>query len=128
MIAWSVVIGIVGALATWCATRSLGTRESSQRPHLYWSLGLAALGPAWLIGLLGLLGPSPIVRPEPSLEVAFIFSSSAALLGVIVSDAVVRRLRASGRGHGPVTYWLLGVVAVGPAWAIALLGLAWTRP
>lgn len=122
------VIGIVGVLATWCATRSLGTRESSQRRHLYWFLGLAALAPAWLIAFVGLLGPSPIVGPEPSLKVAFIFSSSAALLGVIVSDAVARRFRASGREHGAPTYWLLGVAALGPAWAIALLGLAWTRP
>lgn len=97
------------------ATRYLGTRESGQRPHLYWSLGLAALLPAWLIAFVGLLGSSPTARPEASLSAAFISSSSAALLGILLSDAAVRRLRESGRDHPPQTYWLLGVAALCPA-------------
>lgn len=110
MIAWSVVIGLVGALATWGATRSLGARESSQRPHLHWSLGLAALLPAWLVAFVGLLGASPTG------------------LGIILSDGAVRRLRESGRAYRAVTYWLLGGAALVPAWGIALVGLIWTRP
>ena len=126
MIAWSILIGLVGALATWGATRSLGARESSQRPHLHWSLGLAALGPAWLIAFVGLLGGSPTGRPDAS---SFLhLSSSAALLGIILSDAAARRLRESGRAYRSVTYWLLGGAPLVPAWGIALLGLIWTRP
>lgn len=126
--AWSVVTGGLGVLVTWLITAYLARRRRLLNPVLSWVLGLAALAPAWLIAFVGLLGPSPIVGSEPSLKVAFIFSSSAALLGFIVSDAVARRLRASGREHGAPTYWLLGVAALGPAWAIALLGLAWTQP
>jgi hypothetical protein len=128
MIAWSVLIGLVGALATWGATRSLGVRESSQRPHLYWSLGLAALGPAWLIAFVGLLGGSPTGRPGASLSVFLHLASSAALVGIILSDGAMRRLRESGRAHRSVTYWLLGGAALVPAWGIALLGLTWMTP
>jgi hypothetical protein len=127
MIAWSVVIGLVGMLATWGATRALGARESSPRPHLHWSLGLAALGPAWLVAFVGLLGSSPTGRPEASLSASFIVSSSVALLGIILSDGAVRRLRESGRVYPAVTYWLLGAAALVPAWGMALLGLIWTR-
>jgi hypothetical protein len=128
MIAWSVLIGLVGALATWGAMRSLGARESSQRPHLDWSLGLAALLPAWLIAFVGLLGASPTGRPEASLSVFLHLASSAALLGIILSDGAMRRLRESGRAYRSVTYWLLGGAALVPAWGIALVGLIWTRP
>jgi len=117
MIAWSVLIGLVGTLVTWGATRSLGARESSPRPHLHWSLGLAALLPAWLVAFVGLLGASPTGRPEASLSASFIVSSSAALLGIILSDGAVRRLRESGRAYRAVTYWLLGGAALVPAWA-----------
>lgn len=89
---------------------------------LCWALGLAALLPAWLIAFLGLMGSSPIGRRIP-LEIAFLLSSAAALLGVIVTDAVVRRLSEPARPHRPLTYWLLGVAALVPAWGIALAGL-----
>jgi hypothetical protein len=55
---------------------------------------------------------------------AFIGSSSVPLVGVIVTDIVVRHLRQSGRAHRPVIYWLLGVAAILPGWGIALLALS----
>ena len=122
---WSGVVGVLGLLATLGSTVQLGTRKSDRGPHLYWFLGLAALLPAWLIAFTGLLGPSMGERPEPWLSVSFIASSAAGLLGVILADGAVRRLHESGRGHPPVTYWLLGVTALFPAWCIALLGLLW---
>lgn len=127
MMAWSVVVGVAGILATWIWVTCLARRPSFD-PFRAWLLGLAALLPAWLIGFLGLLGTSTGERPEPSVSIPFILSSSAALLGIILSDAAVRRFRESGREHRPVTYWLLGVAAVFPAWCLALLGLTWTRP
>ena len=126
--AWSLVMGALGVLVTWSVSTHLARRRPPLNRVVFWVLGLAALAPAWLIALVGLLGPLPIGRPGPALEVGFIFSSSAALLGVIVSDAVVRHLRASGREYRPATYWLVGVATLLPAWVIALLGLAWTRP
>lgn len=95
-------------------------------PYGYWLLGLAALLPAWLIALLGLLGPTPIVgRPGIVWEVAFISSSAGALVGLLASDAALRRAAGSAGGGRPITAWLLGAGALAPAWAITLLGLAW---
>lgn len=125
VVAWSVVVGVVGLLATWGGTAYLSKRASHRNPHHYWFLGLAALLPAWLIAFVGLLGPSTGERPELSLSMSFILSSSAVLLGIILADGAVRRRRESWRTHRPVTYWLLGVSALCPAWCIALLGLLW---
>jgi hypothetical protein len=119
MIAWSVVVGVLGVLVTGGGTAYVSGRKHGASPHLCWILGLAALLPAWLLAFLGLLGPSPAGRPEGSLGASFIVSSSAALLGIIVTDGAVRRLSASEGGRRPLTYWCLG---------IALLGLIWTRP
>lgn len=125
--AWSVVAGLLGVLGTWVGMIRLTQRQSPPSPVLYWILGVASLLPAWGIAFVGLFGSAPVVgRPEPSLSVPFILSSSAGLLGVILTDAAVRRLHASGQPRRPVTDWLLGVAALAPAWCIALLGLAWT--
>jgi zinc transporter ZupT len=128
MITWSVVVSALGLLASWGVTAYLTRRQHSRDPHLYWILGLAGLLPAWLIAFLGLLGSSTGGRSEVSLSVSWILSSAAALLGVIVTDALVRRLHESGRTHRPLMYWFLGIVALLPAWGIALWSLTWTRP
>lgn len=127
VVVWSIALGLLGALAALGGTAYLGGRPSSRSPHLYWVLGLAGLLPAWLIGFVGLLGASTGQRPEVSLSFPFILSSAAALFGVILTDAAVRRSLESGQVRRPVAYWLLGVVALFPAWCIVLLGLAWTR-
>jgi hypothetical protein len=90
-----------------------------------WLLGLAALGPAWLVVLVGLLnatgaGAGTVAAPRG----AFLAPSAAALLGVIASDAAARRLRESGRPGPGIVYWLLGVLAFLPAWAITVALLA----
>lgn len=123
MITWSILAGLLGVLGTGVGTALLASRRSDQRPEIHWLLGIAALFPAWLIAFLGLLGLSTGPRPEKALAMAWIVSSSVALLGVIVTDAVLRRLRASGRDHRPLIYWLLGVAALLPGWGIALLVL-----
>ena len=127
VVAWSFVVGTLGLLATWGGTAYFSRRPSPWSPYLYCVLGLTALLPAWLIGFVGLLGASTTRRPEVSVSFPFVLSSAAALFGVILCDAVVRRSLESGQVHHPVRYWLLGVAALVPAWGIALLGLAWTR-
>jgi len=127
MIAWSLLAGVVGLLGTWTLIAYRARRKPPSGPVFYWVLGLVALLPAWLIGFLGLLGSSLGERPEGLLPFGFILSSSAALLGLIMTDAIVRRLRDSGHTHPPITYWLLGVAALAPAWGIALL-ILWIRP
>lgn len=120
MITWSLVAGALGI----CGTGALIVRLSSRSPHpspeRYWLLGMAALFLAWLIAFLGVLGSSTGPMPEG----AFLGSSSAPLVGVIVTDTVVRHLRQSERDHRPVTYWLLGIAAFLPGWGIALLALS----
>lgn len=123
MTGWSILAGLLGVLGTGVATAYLSRRNSSRRGAIYWLLGIAALLPAWLIAFLDLLGRSTGPRPERASIAAWILSSSVALLGVIVTDAAVKRLRESGRGHRPLTCWLLGVLALLPGWGIALLGL-----
>lgn len=123
MMVWSLGAGVLGLLATWGATIRLARREPPPGPMLYWALGLAALLPAWVIAFLGLLGGSPLGRAILSREVSFFLSTTAALLGVILTDGAVRRLQESARSHRPLIYWLLGVAALLPAWGIALAGL-----
>jgi len=94
---------------------------------VYWIFGLAALLPAWLVAFLGLLGSLTGRFPERSREVWWILSSSAAILGVIVTDGVVRKWREAAKAPPPVRYWLVGMGALAPAWGIALVGLAWIR-
>jgi len=63
--------------------------------------------------------------PSQSLPIlAWLVSSAAALLGLLLSDTAFRRLRDSGRDHRPRAHWLVGLMAFLAAWAIALLGLA----
>jgi hypothetical protein len=123
MIKWSILVGLLGVIGTGFGTVHRARRKPNPRPEMQWLLGIAALLPAWLIAFLGLLGPSTGGRPEKALAISWVLSSSVALLGVIVTDAVLRRLRESGRNYRPVTYWLLGVVALVPGWGIALLVL-----
>jgi hypothetical protein len=79
---------------------------------------MAALAPAWLIAFLGGIEPPGAAVPNKPL---FIFSSALPLLGAIVTDAVVRHLRHSGRDRRPVTYWLIGVAALLPGWVISVI-------
>lgn len=128
MIPWSIFAGVMSLLGSWLATAHFARRQSRQRPELYWCLGIAALLPAWVTAFVGLLGRASGPRPEKILTGAWILSSSVALLGVIITDAVLRRLHESGRDHRPLTYWILGVLAMVPAWGIALLVLLLKSP
>jgi len=120
MIKWPVLIGVVGILGSGFAAVLIGRWASNPPPGGFWLCGLAGLAPAWLINLLALLGELPDRGPETPLPPSLILSTSAALLGVIVAYWAVRYLQ----GRRPVchmmTYWLLGVVAFAPAWAISL--------
>lgn len=123
MIYWSVAAGLVGVLGTWFGIVRLDRQESHRPPEVYWLLGMAALAPAWLIAFLGLLGRMTGRFPEMSIAVWWILSASAAMIGVILTDAMVRRLQESGKAHPGKRYWLVGTGTFFPAWCIALLGL-----
>ncbi len=123
MTKWSLLAAAFGILATALWTGHLARRKSGRSPMVYWLLGMAGLLPAWLLAFLRLIEGSAWMRPEKPLAVAWLLSSSSILLGVLVTDAVLRRLRESGRDLPPLRSWLLGVVALLPAWGIALLAL-----
>lgn len=120
---WSLIIGILGVCgaAVWLRSRMQhGASDAAQRS---WLVGLASLFPAWLLAFVGLLSSPAGLEGTDSLPLSALFSSGAGLLGVVLTDAAVRQLLASGRARHPVLYWLLGVVSLMPAWCIALLHL-----
>lgn len=119
MIIWSVVAGALGIGGTGVFVGRAGSRSAGWSPERYWLLGMAALFPAWLIAFLAVLTLGTKAVPKG----VVIVTSVAPLFGAIVTDAVVRHLRASGRERRPVTYWLIGVAALLPAWGIGLLAL-----
>jgi hypothetical protein len=80
---------------------------------------MAALFPAWLIAFFGVLSLGTEVVPKG----VVIGTAVGPLLGAIVTDTVVRRLRESGRQLRPVTYWLVGVAALLPGWGVGLLAM-----
>ncbi len=116
----SILLGIIGVIGTGLVIAYLRRRESSPSPGRYWLIGLAALLPAWLISVLALLGNLTDRSSETPLPPSVLLSSTAALLGVIVTDWAVRRLHGKGPARSPNLYWLLGVIAFLPAWAIAV--------
>jgi len=120
MIRWSVLIGIFGIIGTAGALTYLIRRDFHQVAEYSWLVGLAALAPAWLMGILAILGRSPVEVTDTPLPRSVLFSSAAALLGVIFTDLLNRRLQAKGVPPRWTTLWLLGVVSFIPAWMIAL--------
>lgn len=118
---WSIAFGIVGLFATWAALTYLERSASDRKPHHCWLLGLAALFPAWLISFLALLQPVTQGAADAPLPPRALLSSSAGLAGIIVTDYLLRRMQKSGRALAPLASWALGVLALLPAWLIALV-------
>jgi hypothetical protein len=124
MLAWIILVGMLGICGTGLGIVYCNRYRPQWQPQWFWFLGLAALFPAWLCTFLSLFGsPSGSADVEVAMPPAALVSSGAALLGVVGTDAAVRRLLASERGLRPVIAWLLGVVSFVPAWGIALSGL-----
>ncbi len=120
MIHWSVWIGLLGVFGTAGVLAYLRRREIGPVVEYSWLVGLAALAPAWLAAILSLLGQTPAEVIDTPLPRSVLFSSAAALLGVIFTDVLNRRLLARDISPRSTTVWLLGVVAFIPAWMIAL--------
>ena len=119
---WSIITGVMGALGTWVAVIYVERRGCEWRARHYWFLGLAGLFPAWLSAFLGLLPPVARAAVETPLPPPAILSSGAALFCIIITDYLLRRLQRSGLALRAVTYWIIGLVALLPAWLIALVG------
>lgn len=119
MITWSVVAAALGICGTGAFVADPNSRWPHQSAQRCWFLGMAALFPAWLIAFLGVLAPAGGSMPG----FVLIGASSAPLLGIIITDTVIRRVREVSNVRRPVTYWFLGVAALLPGWAIALVAL-----
>jgi hypothetical protein len=122
MAKWSVTMGLLGVLVTGLIVVRLG-RQSNWGSQQFWFLGLGALFPAWLVGFMDLLPSSTSQGLYTSLPPAALFSSSAALMGVILTEYIARRFRGLRFIRSPVGNWLLGMAALIPASAIALWNL-----
>jgi hypothetical protein len=125
VIAISLVAGAVGIAVSRLVLGRLARRPEPPEPTLAWVLGLAGVMPGWVVAFLGLLGAA--AEPIGPVRLAFVTSSAGGLLGAIVTDVIARHLRASGPERPSALYWLLGVLAIAPAWAMALFGISRTR-
>lgn len=115
---WSLALAALGLLASGLVLHRV--RARLPEPHGPWLLGLAALFPAWLLSFVAGLGYRVIGGPvEEGLPVPLVLSSAAGLVGVIVTEALVRRRAERGRPWPPLASWALGALALAPAWAIA---------
>lgn len=124
----SLLLALAGMLATRAGVNRLAG-GSGRDPHVYWALGLVALLPAWLVVSLALLPDVPGTRPQLISAVAWLLSAAAGLVGAIATEGRVRHLDESGLHPSPRRLWRLGVMALAPSWAIALVGhvLLWRR-
>ena len=120
----SIVLALVGVLASLAGLRRLTAGGASRDPHAYWALGLVTLLPAWLVAFIGLLGTTPGVRPHGASAAVFLLSVAAGLLGAIVTEARVREAGDSHESWHPTPVWRLGLLAFFPAWVLALGGYA----
>lgn len=123
MSVWSVVFGILGVGGTGIGILFSTRRRGAYEPQRAWCIGLAALFPAWLLAFLGLLASPSGLGASVALPPSALWSSGAGVLGVVLTDAAVRRLHAAGRAS-PLLSWLLGVIGLVPAWGIALIALS----
>jgi hypothetical protein len=113
---WSALVAVVGVLAT----AGLARRQArpDREPWTCWLLGLAAFGPAALVEFIALLGVAAGEGGAP--RGFFMAPVGVGLLGVIGTDVWARRLRESGSPRAALACWLLGALALAPAWLAGL--------
>jgi hypothetical protein len=109
----SLIIAFVGVLAS--AAVMFYIAPDSRRA---WLLGLAGLSPAWLVAFLTLIDPASRSVVDIPLPPRALLSSGAALLGIIATDYYLRK---SGGAIKAMNAWMIGVVALTPAWLIAAI-------
>jgi hypothetical protein len=118
IIASSVLLGLIGVLASRIGLKNLTADGVSRDPHAYWALGLVTLLPAWLVAFVGLLGATPGARPPGATWL--LLSAAAGLIGAIATEARVRGTGEFAGVYHATRLWRLGVLAFLPAWVIVL--------
>jgi hypothetical protein len=129
MIAGGVSLALLGIaiVVSRVALGRLVADGASRDPHVYWALGLVTALPAWLVAFLGLLGTQAGAKPPLASGAAWVLSAAVGLVGVIATEARIRRAGDSVEAHRAVGPWRIGVLALLPAWGIALIGHALSR-
>jgi hypothetical protein len=119
LVLWSLAFGIVGVAVSRWGARALARRGAPPTPRALWVVGLPALLFAWIVPFVALLNASGTIYGPP--RKTFMGASAAAILGVLVSDWLINREEKRESGRRPLVSWLLGVVALVPAWLVALI-------
>jgi hypothetical protein len=114
-------IAVVGILGTGTAAGYFQGKVERWRPQYSWFLGLIALLPVWLLRFFAILLPATKEAGDVPLPPRAILASGFALLGVIASDFLVRRVQRSGAIRSGLVFWLLGVIALLPALCVTFL-------
>jgi hypothetical protein len=125
VIASSILLAVIGVVVSLVGLGRLTDTDgdASGDPHTYWALGLVSLLPAWLVAFIGLLGPTGL-RPHGASAAAFVLSAAAGLLGAIVTETRVREAADFPTPRAAKRLWRLGLMALVPAWVLALSGYA----
>jgi hypothetical protein len=114
----SVILGVLGIIASSAAVFYLNQKGGDARQC--WLVGLAGLFPAWLIAFLTVIQPASQSAVDVPLPPRALFSSAIGLIGVIATDYLIRRAQQTGRELSPFLAWVMGWVALVPAWLIVL--------
>lgn len=120
MLRWSIYLSILGIFGTGGLLGYLRRRGSLTTMEPCWFLGVVALAPAWLVCIFAILGQSTAQVIDTPLPRPVLYSSAAALLGIIFSDVLNRRLEGWGFVLSSKISWGLGVGALVPAWFVTL--------
>jgi hypothetical protein len=122
MIAFSIVVAILGVVAGWLVAKRLAGSQTELGPDGTWLIGMLGLFPGWLVPFIGLLGLVDARGPRTSVAAWWILSAAAALGGAIFTHARLRARVDAGVSSSRETFFRLGVFALVPAWALALGG------
>src|SRR2546428_3524282 len=104
----SVLVGLIGVVASRIGLTYLTADGASRDPHAYWALGLVTLLPAWLVAFVGLLGATPGVRPQLVSGAAWLLSTAAGAIGPLAPGARGRGTRDPAQAHHPTPLLRLG--------------------
>jgi hypothetical protein len=116
-----ITMAVVGILGTGSAASYLQEKIDRWRPQYFWFLGLIALFPVWLLRFFAILLPATKEAGDVPLPPRAILASGVALLGVIASDFLVRRMQRSSSVRSGLAFWILGVIALLPALCVTFL-------
>ena len=116
-----ITVAVVGILGTGAVAIYFQGKVERWRPQYFWFLGLIALFPVWLVRFFSILLPATKEAGDVPLPPRALLASGVALLGVIASDFLVRRMQRSRTATNGLAFWILGVIALLPALCVTFL-------